>query len=415
MSLERRVVITGIGMVTPLGLDTKTSWKRLVAGESGIGPITAFDAERFDTQIAGEVTDFDATSFMTKKEARRADRFTQLAVAATREALASADFIVTDDNAERVACLIASGIGGIITLCEQQNLLMERGPDRISPFLVPMILVNMASGVVSMREGLKGVNVAPVSACASSGDAIGQGLQLILAGDADAVVAGGTEAPISPLAVAGFNSAGALSKNNSDPKGASRPFDATRDGFVMGEGATTLLLERADLAIARGAPIIAELAAWGAAADAHHITMPAPGGEGATRAMRMALKKAGLEPKDISYINAHGTSTQANDKFETEAVKTVFGSEAYKTPISSTKSMTGHLLGAAGAAEAAVCALAIRDSVVPPTINLETPDPECDLEYTANLARRGTLKAAMSNSLGFGGHNTSLVFKAWQA
>ena len=415
MSLERRVVITGIGMVTPLGLDTKTTWKRLVAGESGIGHISAFDAENFDTRIAGEVKDFDATEYMTRKEARRADRFTQLAVAATREALSSADFQVTDDNSERVACLIASGIGGIITLCEQQDVLRERGPDRISPFLVPMILVNMASGVVSMRETLKGVNIAPVSACASSGDAIGQALQLILAGDADAVVAGGTEAPIAPLAVAGFNAAGALSKRNDDPKAASRPFDANRDGFVMAEGAATLLLERADYAIARGAPIIAELAGWGASADAHHITMPAPGGEGAVRAMRIALKKADLAPKDISYINAHGTSTLANDKFETQAVKTVFGPEAYKTPMSSTKSMTGHLLGAAGAAEGAVCAMAIRDGVVPPTINLETPDPECDLEYVPNLARRGTLKAAMSNSLGFGGHNTSLVFKAWQA
>ncbi len=415
MSLERRVVITGIGMVTPLGLDTKTTWKRLVAGESGIGHISAFDAENFDTRIAGEVKDFDATEYMTRKEARRADRFTQLAVAATREALSSADFQVTDDNSERVACLIASGIGGIITLCEQQDVLRERGPDRISPFLVPMILVNMASGVVSMRETLKGVNIAPVSACASSGDAIGQALQLILAGDADAVVAGGTEAPIAPLAVAGFNAAGALSKRNDDPEAASRPFDANRDGFVMAEGAATLLLERADYAIARGAPIIAELAGWGASADAHHITMPAPGGEGAVRAMRIALKKADLAPKDISYINAHGTSTLANDKFETQAVKTVFGPEAYKTPMSSTKSMTGHLLGAAGAAEGAVCAMAIRDGVVPPTINLETPDPECDLEYVPNLARRGTLKAAMSNSLGFGGHNTSLVFKAWQA
>ncbi len=415
MSLERRVVITGIGMVTPLGLDTKTTWKRLVAGESGISHISAFDAENFDTRIAGEVKDFDATEYMTRKEARRADRFTQLAVAATREALSSADFQVTDDNSERVACLIASGIGGIITLCEQQDVLRERGPDRISPFLVPMILVNMASGVVSMRETLKGVNIAPVSACASSGDAIGQALQLILAGDADAVVAGGTEAPIAPLAVAGFNAAGALSKRNDDPEAASRPFDANRDGFVMAEGAATLLLERADYAIARGAPIIAELAGWGASADAHHITMPAPGGEGAVRAMRIALKKADLAPKDISYINAHGTSTLANDKFETQAVKTVFGPEAYKTPMSSTKSMTGHLLGAAGAAEGAVCAMAIRDGVVPPTINLETPDPECDLEYVPNLARRGTLKAAMSNSLGFGGHNTSLVFKAWQA
>ena len=266
-----------------------------------------------------------------------------------------------------------------------------------------------------MRETLRGVNIAPVSACASSGDAIGQALQLILAGDADAVVAGGTEAPIAPLAVAGFNAAGALSKRNDDPAAASRPFDANRDGFVMAEGAATLLLERADYAIARGAPIIAELAGWGASADAHHITMPAPGGEGAVRAMRMALKKADLAPKDISYINAHGTSTPANDKFETQAVKTVFGPEAYKTPMSSTKSMTGHLLGAAGAAEGAVCAMAIRDGVVPPTINLETPDPDCDLEYVPNLARRGTLRAAMSNSLGFGGHNTSLVFKAWQA
>ena len=410
--MKNRVVVTGIGMVSPVGLDRKSTWKSLLAGKSGIDHIASFDSEGFETTFAAELKGFDPEAYVGKKQARRMDRFVQMAAAAALEALEDSDLKIDADNSERTGVMIASGIGGLITLSTQVGVLNERGPSRVSPFLVPMMLPDMASGQVSMMLGAKGPNYSTVSACASGADSIGIAFEAVKRGDADVVFAGGAEAAICPIGIAGFNSCQALSRRNDDPQHASRPFDAERDGFVLGEGAAVLVLESMESAVKRDAKQIAEIVGYGATADAYHITQPAPAGEGAARAMKIALDSADLKPEEIDYINAHGTSTPMNDKFETMAVKTVFGEEAYNIPISSTKSMTGHLLGASGALEAGITVMAIANWALPPTTNLEFPDPDCDLDYTPYLPKRGRIRAAMSNSFGFGGHNTSLVFQA---
>ena len=412
---EERIVVTGIGVVSPLGLTADATWESLLAGRSGVSRISAFDPEGFETTIAAEIADFDPTNYMDRKEARRADRFSQFALAAAREALGQAELLREEPLGDRVSSLIASGVGGIITLSEQYDVLRERGPKRISPFLVPMMLVDMAGGNVSITYGARGPSFATVSACASGADAIGMGMDLIRKGEIDVAICGGAEAPICPIAVAGFNSAGALSRNNETPEAASRPFDALRDGFIIGEGAAVLIVERLEHALARGARPIAELSGYGVTSDASHITQPAPFGEGGARAMRQAIAGAGLKPEDVDYINAHGTSTPINDKAETDAVKSVWGEDANKVAISSSKSMTGHLLGAAGAIESAICVMAIERGAIPPTINLTNPDPECDLDYTPHNARMTKVDVAMTNSLGFGGHNTSLLFQRYDA
>ena len=412
--MHNRVVVTGIGMVSPIGLDRETTWANLQAGKSGIDQIKSFDTEGFQTTIAAEATDFDPEQYVGRKEARRMDRFVQLAAAATFEAMEHGGVKIDAENAERTSTMIASGIGGIITLSNQQEVLLNRGPSRISPFLVPMMLPDMASGQVSMLVGAKGPNYSTVSACSSAADTLGQAFEAIRRDEVDIVLAGGAEAAICPIGVAGFNACQALSKRNDEPERASRPFDAERDGFVLGEGAAVLVLESLENAERRGVEPIAEMAGYGATADAYHITQPAPEGEGGARAMRRALEQASLQPHEVEYINAHGTSTPLNDKFETMAIKSVFGEEAYNIPISSTKSMTGHLLGASGAVEAAVCAMSIADSVVTPTINLDFSDPDCDLDYTPNAARPARVRTALSNSFGFGGHNASLVFQAFE-
>ena len=399
-------------MASPVGLERKSTWKSLLAGKSGIDHIASFDSEGFETTFAAELKGFDPEAYVGKKQARRMDRFVQMAAAAALEALEDSDLKIDADNSERTGVMIASGIGGLITLSTQVGVLNERGPSRISPFLVPMMLPDMASGQVSMMLGAKGPNYSTVSACASGADSIGIAFEAVKRGDADVVFAGGAEAAICPIGIAGFNSCQALSRRNDDPQHASRPFDAERDGFVLGEGAAVLVLESMESAVKRDAKQIAEIVGYGATADAYHITQPAPAGEGAARAMKIALDSADLKPEEIDYINAHGTSTPMNDKFETMAVKTVFGEEAYNIPISSTKSMTGHLLGASGALEAGITVMAIANWALPPTTNLEFPDPDCDLDYTPYLPKRGRIRAAMSNSFGFGGHNTSLVFQA---
>ena len=400
--------------MSPVGLNVRSTWQSLLAGRSGVDYITAFDTEAFDTKIAAEVTDFDPLDCMDRKEARRNDRFVQFATGAALEALSQAELTIDSSNAEDVGVIVGSGIGGISTLSNQFRVLSERGPSRVSPFLVPMMIADMASGHLSIRLGAKGPNFCTVSACSSGADAIGEAAEIVKRGEARAVVAGGAEACIVPISVAGFASAGALSKRNDDPTKASRPFDADRDGFIIGEGAAILVLEELDFARDRGATILAELVGYGATADAHHITQPAEGGEGGARAMTLALKKACLRPNEVDYINAHGTSTPLNDKFETMAIKSVFGADAYKIPISSTKSMTGHLIGAAGALEATISVLAITESACPPTINLETPDPDCDLDYTPHTPRRGRINVTLSNSFGFGGHNSCLVFRRFE-
>ena len=412
--MKNRVVVTGIGIVSPLGLDRQSTWHSLVAGKSGVAPITSFDTEGYRTTIAAEVKGFDAAAFVGRKEARRMDRFVQLGAVAALEAVEHAGLKVTADNCTRVSVMIASGIGGIITLSEQVGVLGSRGPSRISPFLVPMMLPDMASGQVSIMLGAKGPNYSTVSACSSAADSIGQALEVLQEGDADVVLAGGAEAAICPIGVAGFNACQALSTRNGDPKGASRPFDAERDGFVMGEGAAVIVMETLQSAVKRGATPLVEIVGYGSTADANHITQPAPEGEGASRAMKIAIKKAGLQPDEIGYVNAHGTSTPLNDKYETMAMKGVFDEEVYRVPISSTKSMTGHLLGASGALEAAITTLAISEETIPPTINLKNADPDCDLDYTPNIARHGRINAALSNSFGFGGHNASLAFQRYE-
>ena len=413
--MKNRVVVTGIGIVSPLGLDRQSTWHNLIAGKSGVAPITSFDTKGYRTTIAAEVKGFDAAAFVGRKEARRMDRFVQLGAVAALEAVEHAGLKVTSDNCTRVSIMIASGIGGIITLSEQVGVLGSRGPSRVSPFLVPMMLPDMASGQVSIMLGAKGPNYSTVSACSSGADSIGQALEVLQEGDADVVLAGGAEAAICPIGVAGFNACQALSTRNDDPKGASRPFDAERDGFVIGEGAAVIVMETLQSAVKRGATPLVEIVGYGSTADANHITQPAPEGEGASRAMKIAIKKAGLQPDEIGYVNAHGTSTPLNDKYETMAMKGVFDEEVYRVPISSTKSMTGHLLGASGALEAAITTLAISEETIPPTINLKNADPECDLDYTPHIARQGRINAALSNSFGFGGHNASLAFQRYEA
>ena len=413
--MSNRVVVTGIGLKTPVGLDREKTWDALLKGTSGIDKISSFDAEEFETKIAGEIVDFQPETIIGRKESRRLDRFAQFAVVATLEALEHASMDIDTEDLDRVGVLIGSGVGGIITLSNQYSVLDKRGPKRVSPFLIPMMLGDMASGQVSMKIGARGPNFSIVSACATGADSIGQAGELIRQGRMDVALAGGTEAAICPIGVAGFNSCMALSKRNEDPQGASRPFDKGRDGFVLGEGAGVLVLEAMDHAEARGATILAELTGYGATSDAYHVTQPHPEGIGAADAMKLALSQALMKPEEVMYINAHGTSTQLNDKFETIAIKKVFGKHANTVLISSTKSMTGHLLGAAGGIEAAFSVLAISESAIPPTINLEEPDPDCDLNYTPNLSKRGNVETAMSNSLGFGGHNSSLVFKKFIA
>jgi 3-oxoacyl-[acyl-carrier-protein] synthase II len=409
---DERVVITGVGMVTPLGLSAEETWAGMCAGRSGIGPITAFDASAYATRIAGEIKEFDPHRYIERKEARRMDRFTQFGVVAAMMAVEDAALPITDENRDQIGVLIGSGIGGLITWEEQYRGLLERGPDRVSPFFIPMMICNMASGQVSILLKLGGPISCVVTACATGANAIGDAAAIIRRGDAVAMLAGGAEASVAPTGIGGFCALRAMSTRNEEPQRASRPFDAERDGFVLGEGAGVVVLESLSFARARGARILGELAGYGQSADAFHMTAPPPGGEGAVRAMRAALRDAGLEAAGIDYINAHGTSTDANDKNETLAIKKLFGEHAYRVPVSSTKSMVGHLLGAAGAVEAIVCTLAIRDGVLPPTINYEHPDPECDLDYVPNEARRRPVRAAMSNSFGFGGHNASLVIKA---
>jgi 3-oxoacyl-[acyl-carrier-protein] synthase II len=407
---EQRVVVTGIGMVCPVGATREAAWDAIRAGRSGVGPLTRIDVEGLATTFGGEVDDFDPTAIMGRKDARRVDRYTQFAVAATLEALAQSGLTIDAANADRVGVLVATGMGGIETIEQGATTLFTAGPSRISPFFVPMFLPNMASGTVSIATGAKGPNFSPTSACAASAHAIGEAAEMIRRGWADVMLAGGAEAPLARLSVAGFNAMGALSTRNDDPAAASRPFDAERDGFVMGEGGAMLVLEALPHAIARDAPILAELTGYATTDDANHMVQPAPGGTGAARAMRLALENAGLEPDQIAYVNAHGTSTQLNEKLETEAIKRAFGDAAWRTPISSTKSMTGHLLGAAGALEAGIGLLALRDGFLPPTINQQVPDPDCDLDYIPNEGRAVRIEHVMSNSMGFGGHNVSLIF-----
>ncbi len=407
--MTRRVVVTGMGMVTPLGLDVASNWDALTHGRSGIARIARFDPAPYETQIAGEVHGYEPTQYMDRKEVRRTDRFTHLAVGAASQALSDAKLDTVPD-AERVGTAIATGVGGLETLIREVLLMEQRGPSRLSPFLVPMLMANAASAQVSMQFGLKGPSLTHVSACASSSHAIGESAEIIRRGQADVMVTGGSEAAVLPLAIGAFSTMHAMSRRNDDPQGASRPFDKDRDGFVLSEGSAVVVLEEREHALGRGARIYGELIGYGATADAYHITSPSPEGEGNARAMRMALSEAGLKPTDIEYVNAHGTSTQPNDREETAAIKQVFGEHAYKLMISSTKSMSGHLLGAAGSFEAIVCLLAMRDGCIPPTINYTTPDPALDLDYVPNTARAKTIKTTLSNSMGFGGHNASLIF-----
>ena len=408
--MSARVVVTGLGAVTPLGLDVPSTWQAMLEGRCGVAPITLFDPEGLATRIAAEVKGFDPTRYMTPKEARRADRFLQLGIAAMQEAMTDSGLEITAENAERVGVLVGSGIGGITTLEREIEVLLTRGAERIRPFLVPMFIADMLSGQLSIMLGAKGPNFGIVSACATSGHCIGEAANIIRRGDAVAMLAGGTEAGITRIGVAAFNAMRAISTRNDAPERASRPFDAQRDGFVIGEAGAVLVLESLEHARARGARIYGEIVGYGATADAYHITAPPEGGEGAVRAMRLALQQARLDASDVDYINAHGTSTPHNDKTETQAIKAVFGARAYEIPVSSTKSMTGHLIGAAAAVEAIACLLAIRDGIVPPTINYEYPDPDCDLDYVPNTARRHNVDVALSNSFGFGGHNNSLIF-----
>jgi|TARA_B110000263_G_scaffold27191_1_gene20716 3-oxoacyl-[acyl-carrier-protein] synthase II len=409
--MTNKVVVTGLGLITPLGLDRNTSWKGVTTGKSGIDKIMSFDTENFQTKIAAEIPEFNPEEILGKKFSKRLDRFAQFACVAAKEAIKDSGIFLESVDLNRFGVLIGSGIGGIKTLTEQNEVLMQKGPSRVSPFLVPMMLSDMASGQVSMMLGTKGPNFSTVSACSSAADSIGQAMHMIRRGDADIVMAGGTEAAICPLGIAGFNACHALSTNNENPTKASRPFDAERDGFVLGEGTGILILESEEHALKRGASILCELSGYAATSDAHHVTQPHPEGEGAARAMTLAMKDANIEKEKIAYINAHGTSTQLNDKFETIAIKKAFGDHAKKLKVSSTKSMTGHLLGAAGGIEAAFTVMAINEKVVPPTINLVNPDPDCDLDYVPNHALKGNVPAAISNSLGFGGHNSSLLFQ----
>ncbi len=411
--MKKRVVVTGLGVVTAVGIGVDSFWKNIIDGVSGIDRITLFDTSNFEVKIGAEVKEFDPTLYMDRKEVKRTDRFVHFAVAATKIALADSGLEINSTNADNIGVVIGSGIGGIKTFEDQARICNEKGPGRVSPFFIPMMIPDMGSGFVSIITGAKGPNHTVVTACASGAHSIGDSLRIIQNGEAVAMITGGTEAAITQISYAGFTSAGALSTNNDNPKGSSRPFDLNRDGFVMGEGSGILILEELEHAKQRGAKIYAELIGFGESGDAYHMTAPDPEGDGAARAMERALADAGIIKDQVSYINAHGTSTEANDKLETKAIKKVFGEMAYRLPVSSTKSMTGHLLGAAGGIEAIICALALKNGIIPPTINYETPDPECDLDYVPNQARKAELKYALSNSLGFGGHNACLAFKSY--
>jgi len=412
-SEKNRVVITGIGIISPLGLDANSTWAGLISGKSGIDYITQFDAQSLDTKFGGEVKGFNPNEYMSLKDARHSDRFAQLAVAASQEAIKQSGLKIDDGNEKDTGVVIGSGIGGLTTLYEQMAVLKEKGPDRVSPFLVPMMIGDMAAGQVSIALGAKGPALCTTSACASGADAIGVAYEMIKHGGIKAMIAGGSESIMNEIGFAGFNALRALSVRNDSPQTASRPFDRERDGFVIGEGAGVLVLENLEHAEERGANILAEILSYGVCADAYHITQPREDAEGATNAMKIALDKAGLKPADIDYINAHGTSTPLNDKTETKAIKKALGDYAFKVPISSTKSMTGHLIGAAGAVEAAICVLVILNGIIPPTINYSVADPDCDLDYVPNVARKAKVVRALSNSFGFGGHNSTLIISKY--
>jgi 3-oxoacyl-[acyl-carrier-protein] synthase II len=413
--MSRRVVVTGMGCLSPVGNNVKETWDSILAGKSGAAMITHFDASRHKTRFAAEVKGFDPVALFSAREARKMDRFTQFAAAVALEALEQASLKIDESNRDRVGVVVGTGIGGIGTLLEQVEVMRERGPERVSPFLVPMMISDSAPGMLAIRFGARGPNMALATACASGNNAIGEALEMIRRGAADVMIAGASEAALVPVAMAGMNVMTALSTRNEDPQAASRPFDKDRDGFLMGEGAGMLILESLEHAQDRGAAILCELTGYGTTDDAHHISAPAENGAGAAMAMKLALQNADVDTKDIGYINAHGTSTPLNDKSETAAIKTVFGEQAYNIPVSSTKSMTGHLLGASGAIEAVFCILAIREEVLPPTINYRTPDPECDLDYVPNQPRKASPKHVMSNSFGFGGHNATLIFSRFEA
>jgi 3-oxoacyl-[acyl-carrier-protein] synthase II len=412
--MRRRVVVTGMGCISPVGNNVADTWSAILAGKSGSGMITLFDASKHKTRFAAEVKGFDAVSLFGQREARKMDRFTQFATVATLEALEQSGLKIDEANRDRVGILIGTGIGGIGTLLDQAEVLRERGADRVSPFLIPMMISDSAAGMLAIRVGARGPNMAIATACASGNNAIGDAVETIRRGSADVMIAGGSEAALVSVAMAGMNVMGALSTRNDDPQTASRPFDKERDGFLMGEGAGILILELLEHAQARGANILAELSGYGTTDDAHHISAPAENGAGAAMSMKLALENANLNVDDIGYINAHGTSTPLNDKSETAAIKTVFGEQAYAIPVSSTKSMTGHLLGASGAVEAVFSILAMREGILPPTINYQTPDPECDLDYIPNQPRKASPRHAMSNSFGFGGHNATLIFSRFE-
>jgi 3-oxoacyl-[acyl-carrier-protein] synthase II len=411
---KRRVVVTGVGMVTPLGIGVEKSWKNLLAGKSGIRRITHFDSSQFPTQIAGEVEGFNPEDYIQIKEIKKMDRFIQFAIAATQLALDDSGLKITESNAEKIGVIVGSGIGGLSSIEQYHSVLLEKGPRKLTPFFIPMLIINLASGQISIKFGAKGPNLAVATACATGSHAIGDAFKIIQRGDADAMIAGGAEAVIIPLGVGGFNAMKALSTRNDEPEKASRPFDIERDGFVMGEGAGVVILESFESAVTRGAKIYAEIIGYGATADAYHITAPSPGGEGAARCMKMTLHDAGVNPTEVNYINAHGTSTKFGDEIETSAIKIVFGEYAYKIAVSSTKSMTGHLLGAAGGVEAIITILSIYDDIVPPTINLDNPDPECDLDYVPHKSRKMSVHYALTNSFGFGGTNACLLFKKFK-
>jgi len=412
--MTRRVVVTGLGMVTPLGTGVEKNWEAACSGKSGIGPITKFDASLFSSRIAGEVTDFRSEDFLDKQKIRRFDIFIHYAVASARMDLEDSGLKIDAKNGHRIGCITGSGLGGLAMLEHYHQVLLEKGPGRISPFFIPGIIANMAPGQIAIEFGAKGPNISIETACAASCHAVGEAFRLIREGLADAMITGGAEAVVTPLALGGFCNMRALSTKNDEPEKSSRPFDLKRDGFVMGEGAGILILEELDQALDRGAGIYAEIIGYGMSADAYHVSAPDPEGEGATSCMKNALEYAGLRPEDMDYINAHGTSTKLNDLSENKAIKAVFGDHAYKLAISSTKSMTGHLLGGAGGVEAIFSSLTIKHGIIPPTINYETPDPECDLDYVPNVARKADLKTVMSNSFGFGGTNASLIFKAYE-
>ena len=409
--MRRRVVVTGMGLVIPIGIGVETAWKNVCEGKSGIGRLTRFDPEGFDTRIAAEVKGFNPELYIEKKEVKKMDLFIQYALAATKEAVEDSELSITPENGDRIGVIVGTGLGGLPTIEKYHQILMERGPGRISPFFIPMLVANLAAGQIAIQYGAKGPNTCIVTACATGGHCIGDAFRAIVYGDADAIIAGGTESNITPLTIGGFNAMKAISTRNDEPEKACRPFEKNRNGFVIAEGAGIVILEELELAQKRNARIYAELIGYGYTGDAYHITAPSPDGDGAIRCMRMAIKDAGLKPEDIDYINAHGTSTQLNDLTETIAIKKVFGDHAKKIPISATKSMTGHLLGAAGSTEAIFTVLALRDGILPPTINYEEPDPECDLDYVPNVARRQHLNTGMSNAFGFGGTNATLIFK----